>query len=93
MSKCAIFENKNAKFLRSEIFNYNLDKKTGYMETWGKTKEEDPEFCPFGPVIADIEITTICNGGCKFCYKSNTKSGKNMDLKLLKQYLISYQNH
>lgn len=88
MNKCAIFESKNVKFFRSNTFNYNLDKKTGYMETWGKTKEEDPEFCPFGPVIADIEITTICNGvcgtPCKFCYKSNTKIGKNMNFETFK---------
>lgn len=77
MNKCMITENSKFKFLRSDVFNYNLDKRTGYMETWGRTKEEDPQFCPFGPVIADIEVTTICSGvngtPCSFCFVSGTK--------------------
>ena len=88
MNKCMITENSKFKFLRSDVFNYNLDKRTGYMETWGRIKEEDPQFCPFGPVIADIEVTTICSGvngtPCSFCYKSNTNVGKNMSFETFK---------
>ncbi len=90
MNKCVVFDNGKFKFLRSLVFNYNLNKSNGYMETWGKTRDEDPEFCPFGPVIADIEITTICGGvdpkfgPCKFCYKANTLKGNNMSFENFK---------
>jgi MoaA/NifB/PqqE/SkfB family radical SAM enzyme len=52
---------------------------------WGKCLKDDPEFSPFGPEIADIEISTICSGVkgvgvCKFCYKSNTPKGTYMPL-------------
>lgn len=63
------------------------------MLRWGKTPNEDPEVCPFGPEIADIEISTICHGigksletrqPCSWCYKSNTGCGVNMSLETFK---------
>ena len=70
------------KNFRSEEYNYNFDVRTGYFERWGKTEEQDPQRCNFGPEIADIEITTICKGPggklCPFCYKGNTNVGHNM---------------
>jgi hypothetical protein len=63
--------------------------KTGLFFEWGATKEDNPNWCPFGPTILDIEITTICKGPrnasgecvtCPFCYKSNTINGHNMTL-------------
>ncbi len=84
-----ILENNDHKILVSPIVNYTFDKKTGFMATWGKTKEEDPSFSPVGPFIADIEISTICHGinnrPCKFCYKSNTGVGENMSLETFKK--------
>ena len=84
-----IGENEDLKILRSETVNYNFNKKTGYMETYGKTKDEDPTFSPMGPFIADIEISTICHGinnrPCTFCYKSNTGVGENMSLETFKK--------
>ena len=51
--------------------------------------EEDPEFSPHGPEIADIEVSTKCSGiggkPCSFCYKSNTSVGKNMSLETFKK--------
>jgi len=40
---------------------------------WGKTTQDDPQFSPFGPEIADIEIVSggNCLGKCSFCYKCN----------------------
>jgi len=73
-----IAENEAVKLVRSENYNYNFNKKTGYFERWGKTRDEDPQFSPYGPEILDCEISTICNFGCSYCYKSNTSNGKNM---------------
>ena len=47
-------------------------------------------YSPFGPEIADIEISTVCSGVdgvgvCKFCYKSNTPKGENMTLETFKK--------
>jgi MoaA/NifB/PqqE/SkfB family radical SAM enzyme len=75
-----IKETDNHKILRSKYYNYNFSKKTGYFARYGETAMDDPEWSSFGPEIADIEISTICNQGCEFCYKSNTSVGKNMDL-------------
>lgn len=74
-NKYKIIENSKAKCLRSELYNYNFDKKTGYFERWGKTKDEkdDPQFSYVGPEIADIEIVEgKCSGNCPWCYKSNS---------------------
>lgn len=91
-----ILENKNFKILKSENCNYFFNKKNGFMATWGKTKEDDPSHSPFGPFIADIEISTICGGvpnknnitsPCAFCYKSNTLSGNNMRFETFKKII------
>jgi MoaA/NifB/PqqE/SkfB family radical SAM enzyme len=83
----SIKQNKHLKVLRSEFVNYNFDKRTGLMATWGKTQNEDPLYSPVGPFILDIEVTTICKRGCKFCYKSNTANGINMSLDNFKTIL------
>lgn len=84
-----ILENDEVKLLRSDVVNYDFNKKTGFMATWGKTPEENPDYSPVGPFIADIEISTICHGiqgkPCKFCYKSNTGVGENMSLETFKK--------
>lgn len=84
-----ILESKTEKWLVSPEVNYYFNKETGYMATWGKTQEEDPDFSPYGNFIADIEISTACNGVqgklCKYCYKQATKTGKNMSLETYKK--------
>jgi MoaA/NifB/PqqE/SkfB family radical SAM enzyme len=86
-----ILENKNLKSFKSEDYNFNFDKKTGYFERWGKKKEDDPQFSPFGPEILDIEVTTKCIGPggklCPFCYKANTPNGTNMSFETFKTIL------
>ena len=73
-----IKETPSEKFIQSESFNHYFDKVTGFAATWGKTKEENPDFCPFGPLLADIEIVVDgCPKGksgkiCNFCYKGNS---------------------
>jgi len=76
------------KRLKSPNYNYTFNPDTGFFARWGKTKEEDPDYSPFGPEILDMEISTICNGigsgPCKWCYKSNTKVGENMSFEKFK---------
>lgn len=82
-----IIDGKHIKLCRSPNYNYNFNKVNGYFETWGKTKDEDVDYCEFGPNILDFEVTTICHGitgkdgnkhVCQFCYKSNTPNGENL---------------
>jgi hypothetical protein len=72
-----IIETETEKVLRSKEVNYYFNKQTGFMATWGKTKEADPDFSPYGPFILDIEITSKCNGPsgklCPFCFPPGTK--------------------
>lgn len=81
------------KVIRSPEYNLLFDTETGFMARWGRTKDDDPEMCPWGPEIADIEISTVCNGigkdvdsrkPCVWCYKSNTGQGENMNLETFK---------
>ena len=83
----SIKENKRWKILDSSYIHNIFNKETGLNMTWGKTKEENPDHCPFGPLILDIEVTTICKNGCPFCYKSNTANGKNMSFETFKKVL------
>lgn len=85
-----ILDSKRMKICKSEDYNFVFNKEDGQFARWGRTKEEDPLFSPFGPEIADIEISTICNGvggPCKFCYKKNGPRGENMSLDTFKKVL------
>lgn len=93
MMKYKVFENGEKKFVRSENYNYNFDKKTGEFIRWGKTLDDDPVVAP-SCEIADIEISTICSGigktmetrhPCSWCYKSNTNCGTNMSFDTFKK--------
>jgi MoaA/NifB/PqqE/SkfB family radical SAM enzyme len=84
------------KYLKSKDYNYVFNKATGMFARWGATREEDPNFCEFGPEILDIEVTTKCNGPngklCPFCYKGNTPNGINMSLDTFKTILNKMPN-
>lgn len=90
MQKFKFFEDENVKIVRSLDTNYNFNKKTGYTEMWGKTKDDDIVYSTVGPHILDMEISTICNGlngrnRCKYCYKkSNGLVERNMSLDTFK---------
>ena len=92
------------KQFRSTDYNYNFDLHTGKFERWGKTKDikDDPEFSPYGPEIADIEISASgLNGGgcvinCPMCYKgNNSKPGTpdNMSLETFKSILSKFPQY
>lgn len=94
-----ILDNKEVKVIKSKSFNHFFDKKTGFAATWGEKKEDDPDFCPIGPLILDIEVTTKCNGvpqkdgvkrPCAFCYKSNTPVGINMYFETFKMIIDKF---
>jgi len=91
-----LVDKKKTKIIRSKdgCFNHFFDKETGLSMTWGKNKEDDPTYSPYGPLIADIEITDICFGPrnesgiqvpCSFCYKSNTPKGTYMTFETYKK--------
>jgi len=73
------------KRLRSKTYNYDFNTENGFFARWGKTLKDDPDFSPVGPEICDMEISTICGQGCKFCYKGNTAQGKNMSFDTFKK--------
>ena len=78
---------------KDKKFHMNFRQSDGYTEKWGEKIEDDPTHCPWGNEIADIEVTTSCNGirdkdgnraPCAFCYKSNTPNGKYMTFDMFK---------
>lgn len=87
--KYRLFENKTTKVIQSPGYNYIFNKITGFFARWGKNRDDDPNFSPFGPELADVEISKACSGPdgvpCNFCYKSNTPSGENMSFETFKQ--------
>jgi MoaA/NifB/PqqE/SkfB family radical SAM enzyme len=85
--KPIILDSVKHKRIVAPDFNHFFNKETGLAMTWGKTQDEDPEFCKYGPLLADIEVGEICHMGCSFCYKSNTTAGENMSLETFKKLL------
>lgn len=73
------------RHVRSPDYNYVFNTRTGAFARWGQTEADDPDFSPFGPEILDMEISTVCQQGCTFCYKSNVAEGKNMGLETFKE--------
>jgi hypothetical protein len=78
----------------SASYNYTFNKVNGVFARWGNLKQEDPLYAPFGPEIADIEVTTSCNGingvVCSFCYKANTPQGQYMSFETYKHIIDIY---
>lgn len=87
-----IKESSECKVCIAKDYNYVFSKTNGYFERWGKTRDDDPQYSPYGPEIADIEISTICTRGCKTCYKSNTQVGKNMSIGTFKKVFTALPN-
>ena len=77
--------NKYKAFL-SDNANYIFDLQTGDMMTWGSRPSEDAERFP-APNILDLEISTICNKKCQFCYKSNNPNGELMSFETFKKII------
>jgi len=80
------------KICRSKLYNYEFDKRTGFTKTWGKTVDDDPIMAPANTIL-DIEISTVCNKSCSFCYKGNSPNGgENMSLDTYKDIINKFPN-
>jgi len=76
-----LFDNEHYKVLMSEEYNYTFNKDNGRFFRWGKTKEDNPSYSPFGPEILDLEISKgSCLGNCDFCYKCNGFDNNSVNL-------------
>jgi len=85
----AIIDRTDIKILTSPGYNYFFDKTNGLFLRWGWTQDDNPQWSPLGPEIADIEISTgDCSSGCPWCYKSNAeREGQHMNLDTLVKIL------
>lgn len=88
-----LYNPKNqTKTVSSPDYNYHFNLKTGEFRRWGKTFTDDPKVGMLE--IFDLEVSEICSGvppndsdiavPCAHCYKSNTKSGRNMSFDTFK---------
>ena len=71
------------KSLQSPGYNWAFNKQTGLFIRTGRTEHDDPEFSPYGPEIADIEISAgRCSAGCPHCYKSSSSTSERRNMTL-----------
>ncbi len=89
-------KNYNTLFVRWKFRGGQLVP-SGELLRWGKETKDDPDYSPYGPEIADIEISSGgCPGiinkegkkiGCAFCYKGNKPGApvENMSLDTYKK--------
>lgn len=87
--KVRFYDTDRIKMLKSPEYNYVFMKDSGLFVRWGKTKQDDPQFSPYGPEILDLEITVNgCPNACTFCYKGNRPTKPtNMAFETFKQIL------
>lgn len=104
--KIKFFEDETNKKVRSEKYNYNFNKVTGYFVRWGETLQDDPIMAPW-PEILDIEVEERCNGvpglngiesPCHFCSPDNTMvniptGSKNISEVLIGDKVLSWNGH
>jgi radical SAM protein with 4Fe4S-binding SPASM domain len=79
-----VIDNNKFKTVISDNYNYSFNKIEGTFYRWGSTMDEDPDCAP-SPELIDIEISTICNRQCAFCYKSNGPVGVYMHFEKFKE--------
>lgn len=90
------FDNRGGRTIKSDSGDYNFlfNSRNGFTCKFGKNKNDNPDFSPFGNEIADIEITTSCRGirdssgnrkPCGFCYKCNSEKGAYMSFEKFKK--------
>lgn len=94
-----VFHGPTFKMTMNEDHSYNcfFSKLDGFNIRFGKTVDEDPEYCELGPEILDLEVSV--NGcvpvpgstNCKYCYKNNTNaSPTNMSFDMFKKILSTF---
>ena len=52
-----VVESLGKKEIHSEDFNCVFNKESKTLAVWGRTPEETPLWCPFGPLVAYIELS------------------------------------
>ena len=73
-----VYDSKFAKITTNMIdYNCGFCKSNGFTIKFGKTLDDDPDWCPLGPEIMDLEISVngcpkVGGKNCRFCYKNNT---------------------
>jgi len=76
-----LLTNNEIKAVFSPVYNYVFRKGDGFFARWGKAKQDDPSFAPFGPELLDISITSKCfPGSCKYCYQNAKHDGVEMSV-------------
>ena len=93
-----VYEGSLFKFTVNDSHTYHcyFNKTNGLNIRFGKTIDDDPDYCELGPEIADIEIVTgscpkISSENCRWCYKNNTSTaGKVMTLEQFKKVINSF---
>ncbi len=92
-----LIDNAHRKIIAAPDFHFVFNKDTGFRALWGRTQDDDPQWSPYGPELADIEISRDgCPGFgspaapklCRYCYKENTaRPAHNMTLEQFKHVL------
>lgn len=88
-----LFEDEDVKVIKSAEYNSIFNKKNGFFARWGKDKNDDPQMCPFGPELLDLEISSgFCKNNCLFCYKGNgpNQQVQNMTLETFKEVVDKF---
>lgn len=96
--KWHVYDGHTFKLTYCEDHSYNcfFNKFNGYNVRFGKTVDENPEWCKLGPEIADIEVVTgscpkVNSENCRWCYKNNTSAaGKAMTLEQFKKIVMGF---
>jgi len=73
LDRCVIVKKGKVKMVLSNSFHMVFNQETGLTLKWGKTKEDDPPFCPWGPELLDISMSRKCSHACKYCSPAGTK--------------------
>ena len=70
-------------------YHYRFNQNNGNFQRWGHNEADDPQWCPAGPEILDLEISINgCPNNCAFCYKGNSSTpATNMTLNVFKGIL------
>lgn len=53
-----LIETKHEKRIASDNYNLYFNKQTGFTIRYGSNIDDDPQYCPFGPEILDLEISS-----------------------------------
>lgn len=94
-----VYEGSLFKFTVNDSHTYHcyFNKTNGLNIRFGKTTNDDPDYCELGPEILDLEISVDgCvpvpgSTNCKYCYKNNTnKAPTNMSFETFKQIVDSF---